>query len=162
MLAHPITYLGLSVGLLFLDLLTGKFLMFPIEFVVPVALSAWYCSPGLAYLIAVMLPVGRFPISAFVELRSSVPFALANAGVRIAVLVLLAYLVARVARLTRELQKQVDHYVTICAWSKTVEYQGEWISFEEYLGRRFNVVITHGISPAEAERALAELDGEQS
>jgi hypothetical protein len=37
-----------------------------------------------------------------------------------------------------------------------VEYQGEWVTFEEYLSRRFNVSITHGISPAEAARLIEE------
>ena len=42
--------------------------------------------------------------------------------------------------------------VKICAWSRMVEYQGEWLSFEQYLQRRFNVDTSHGISPVEAER----------
>jgi len=42
--------------------------------------------------------------------------------------------------------------VKICAWSRTVEYGGEWLSFEQYLQRRFNVDTSHGISPVEAER----------
>jgi len=93
-----------------------------------------------------------------VEKPSSVEVVVANASVRIAVLVFLAFLVARVARLTSELRRRIETLVTVCAWSKTVEHEGEWLSFEDYLRRRFNIQITHGISPAEAERALAELD----
>lgn len=51
-----------------------------------------------------------------------------------------------------------EHYrnlVTLCAWSRSVEYKGEWISFEEYLRRKFNISATHGISP----EALSELFG---
>jgi CHASE3 domain sensor protein len=43
-----------------------------------------------------------------------------------------------------------EHYrnlVTLCAWTRSVEYEGEWISFEEYLRRKFNLSATHGISP---------------
>jgi len=43
-----------------------------------------------------------------------------------------------------------EHYrnlVTLCAWSRSVEYEGEWISFEEYLRRKFSISATHGISP---------------
>lgn len=50
--------------------------------------------------------------------------------------------------------------VTICAWSRTVEYEGEWLSFEEYLSRRFGLDASHGISPAEAEKAFGLMDGE--
>jgi len=43
-----------------------------------------------------------------------------------------------------------EHYrnlVTLCAWTRSVEYEGEWISFEEYLRRKFHLSATHGISP---------------
>jgi CHASE3 domain sensor protein len=43
-----------------------------------------------------------------------------------------------------------EHYrnlVTLCAWTRSVEFDGEWISFEEYLRRKFNISATHGISP---------------
>lgn len=60
--------------------------------------------------------------------------------------VVILMLVRRLARL--------QHLVTICAWSRTVEYEGEWLSFENYLERRFNLSTSHGISPAEAEKAF--------
>jgi len=48
------------------------------------------------------------------------------------------------------LARGAEHYrnlVTLCAWTRSVEYEGEWISFEEYLRRKFNVSATHSISP---------------
>ncbi|MBA2432159.1 MAG: hypothetical protein H0V56_08595 [Chthoniobacterales bacterium] len=33
-----------------------------------------------------------------------------------------------------------------------VEYEGEWLSFENYLKRRFNISTSHGMSPALFER----------
>lgn len=44
--------------------------------------------------------------------------------------------------------------VTVCAWSRTVRYRGEWMQFEQYLSKRFGLIATHGISP----RALAKLE----
>ncbi len=52
---------------------------------------------------------------------------------------------------------KLRNLVTMCAWSRTIEYEGEWISFEEYLSRRFNISTSHGISPKEAQRALDEM-----
>lgn len=49
---------------------------------------------------------------------------------------------------------RIQGLVTVCAWSRTVEYEGAWVSFEEYLRRRFHLDTSHGISPAEAEKAL--------
>ena len=147
--------MGLAV--LLLDLLTGPFLLFPILFVLPVTLSAWFSSPRAAYILAVLLPLGRFFIAVFVDKPAPLIYMVANALIRVAVLVLLAFLVGRTARQTKALREQVAGLVTVCAWSRTVEYKGEWISFEEYLKRRFNLDTSHGISPAEAQKAFADL-----
>ncbi len=51
---------------------------------------------------------------------------------------------------------KMHNYLTMCAWTNTVEYEGEWISFEEYLHRRFGIDVSHGLSPVEADRLLAK------
>jgi CHASE3 domain sensor protein len=54
-----------------------------------------------------------------------------------------------------------EHYrnlVTLCAWTRSVEYEGEWISFEEYLRRKFQVSTTHGISPEALTQIQVGLD----
>lgn len=53
--------------------------------------------------------------------------------------------------------RNYERLIKVCAWSKTVEYEGEWISYEDYLHRRFNVSVSHGISP-EAMEKLEEQD----
>jgi hypothetical protein len=158
LLSRPLTHVALGVGLLLLDLVTGRYLQFPILFVIPVCLAAWYCADARwSYALAVALPLGRAGIASLIELPSPLPYILGNAAVRIAVLALLAYFVARTARQTRELRGRVDELVKMCAWSRTVEYQGEWLSFEEYLKRRFQLDTTHGIAPEQSERLQAQL-----
>jgi CHASE3 domain sensor protein len=54
-----------------------------------------------------------------------------------------------------------EHYrnlVTLCAWTRSVEYEGEWISFEEYLRRKFHVSTTHSISPEALSQIQVGLD----
>jgi hypothetical protein len=148
------THLALGAGILLLDLFASDFLLFPILFVIPVALSAWFCNARLAYALAVLLPFGRLLTDEFVHHPSPFVYIVANCAIRMAVLVLLAFLVSRTARQTKALEQRVQSLVTVCAWSRTVEYEGEWISFEKYLLRRFNVNTSHGISPAEAEKAF--------
>ena len=160
-LPRSATHVFLGIAILLLDLVTGPFLLFPILFVIPVTLSAWYCSARLAYSLAFLLPVGRLFIAAFVDTPSPFLFIMANCLIRIAVLVLLSFLVCRTTRQTRELEQRVNTLVNICAWSRTVEYQGEWISFEEYLLRRFHINTTHGISPAEAKKLLDQLEQDE-
>ncbi|HKB90447.1 MAG TPA: CHASE3 domain-containing protein [Opitutaceae bacterium] len=51
--------------------------------------------------------------------------------------------------------QNLERFVTVCAWSKTIKYNDRWLSFEEYLRDRFGVTITHGISEKAAEKILA-------
>ena len=47
--------------------------------------------------------------------------------------------------------ERLGRLVTICAWSRTIHFNGEWLTLEEYLARRFNVNVTHGISPQQLD-----------
>jgi CHASE3 domain sensor protein len=57
--------------------------------------------------------------------------------------------------------------VTMCAWSKRVQYQNQWIPLEEYMRKRFGIRISHGISQEEydkwavSETADESLQGER-
>ena len=143
--------------ILLLDLVTGPFLLFPILFIIPVALAAWFRSARLAYTLAFLLPLGRFFIAAFIDNPSPLIYIVANALIRVAVLVFMAFLVSRIARQTKEMERRVNDLVTMCAWSRTIEYEGEWISFEQYLLRRFKINTSHSISPAEAKKAFGAI-----
>jgi CHASE3 domain sensor protein len=63
------------------------------------------------------------------------------------------------------LARGAEHYrnlVTLCAWTRSVEYDGEWISFEEYLRRKFNLSATHGISPEALSQISVGLEGQNN
>ena len=77
--------------------------------------------------------------------RASLVLVVVVTVVFVAAILVLALRVSRLQRLAR-----------MCAWSRTIEFEGEWISFEDYLERRFNIATTHGISPAEAAKMRAE------
>ena len=51
--------------------------------------------------------------------------------------------------------------VTSGAWSKLIEYEGEWLSIEDYLMRRFHAQITHGMSDVEAKKFLTLINEEK-
>lgn len=51
-----------------------------------------------------------------------------------------------------------DELVTVCAWSQTVRHDGEWISFERYMQRRFGLLVTHGIAPNAAAQLVAQAE----
>jgi hypothetical protein len=51
-----------------------------------------------------------------------------------------------------------EQFVTVCSWSNTVKYEGEWMPFADYLESRFGLLTTHGMSPKAAERLRSEED----
>lgn len=161
-LRHPATHLLCSAGILMLDLVTGPFLQFPILFVLPVAAAAWHVGSRLAYSLAVVLPVGRLAVAWLIDQPSPTAYIVVNCLIRIMVLLFIAYLVRRIVRRAQMLEGRLDSLVTVCAWSRTVEYEGEWLSFEEYLRRRFKVQVSHGISPEESARLKKSPDALQS
>lgn len=53
--------------------------------------------------------------------------------------------------------RELEGLITVCAWTRRVQWQGHWISFEEYLARRFNLRCTHGICDEAAQQMREEL-----
>lgn len=56
--------------------------------------------------------------------------------------------------------KQFEELVTVCAWTKTIQHQGRWMTFEQYLQKRFGISVTHGISRAAYDKLRAGVDTE--
>jgi GAF domain-containing protein len=66
----------------------------------------------------------------------------------------------QIENVSTELERlsRLREIVTMCAWTRRLELEGEWLSVENYLERRFGIEVSHGIS-AEALHALErELD----
>jgi hypothetical protein len=47
---------------------------------------------------------------------------------------------------------RMEPVVQMCASSRTIEYGGEWLSFEGYLQRHFGISTSQAVSPAECDR----------
>jgi GAF domain-containing protein len=46
-----------------------------------------------------------------------------------------------------------DHLLTVCAWTRRVLVNGEWLTFEQFLSQKLGYAVTHGIHPD----AMAEI-----
>jgi hypothetical protein len=137
----------MGIGILALDLLTPPSLMFPILFVLPVALSALCCSARLAYVLAVLLPFGRFCIATFADATGSIAANTANALIRVAVLSFLAFLVAHTGHLRREI-KVLRGRLPICMWCKRIrDEEGSWQKIETYITEHSEADFSHGLCP---------------
>ncbi len=54
--------------------------------------------------------------------------------------------------------RDLENLITVSAWSRKIQVDGEWVSFEEFLTDRLGVSITHGIDPDTAEEIHREMD----
>jgi len=43
--------------------------------------------------------------------------------------------------------KDVDRLVTVCAWTKKIWIDGEWLGFDEFLTDRLGLPVSHGMHP---------------
>lgn len=50
--------------------------------------------------------------------------------------------------------------VRMCAWSRRILFQDQWISVEAYLRARFGVIVTHGLADDALESLIHEIEGE--
>lgn len=66
-----------------------------------------------------------------------------------------AILAGTVAWLVVRRLHQLEGLIKVCAWTQRVQWEGHWVTFEEYLAKRFNLHCTHGISD-EAARKLGQ------
>ena len=148
-LSRPLIYAISGAGVLLLDYATGRLIMFPFLFVIPVTFAAWFYSKRAAYMLAVLLPFGRFIVANLFEHSDPFVFLLINALIRITVLWFLAFLVARTARQTKELErrvKQLEGILPICMFCKRIrdEHQN-WHQLEGYITEHSSAQFSHGL-----------------
>jgi CHASE3 domain sensor protein len=72
-------------------------------------------------------------------------------------IVLAAALAAAVAWWLVQRIRDREGMITVCAWTRRVQWQGRWVSFEEYLSNRFDLRCTHGICDEVAEQIKREV-----
>jgi hypothetical protein len=138
----------ISAGVIALDILTCPYIEFPITFVVPVSLGAWYLGsrPGVGF--GLVLVGCRFGIAITSEAGFQPVWAVAvNAGIRALVLVGLAVLVAKARQKLRlkERVRVLEGILQICAFCKKIRRpDGVWEQLEAYVSERSAAQFSHG------------------
>ena len=155
--ATPAVIAAVSIGL---DYLTGPFIQFPIAFVIPVALAAWFVHARLAYVLAVVQPLARLGFTCLWH-TPWLPFdSEVNCFIRITILIFIAYLTIRTARQTHELEKEVrmlEGLLPVCSYCKKIRDEGNnWQQMESYIAKHSEAEFTHGICPECAKRFFGD------
>jgi CHASE3 domain sensor protein len=71
----------------------------------------------------------------------------------VSVAVALAFVVMILLRLDK-----LQQFVTVCAWTGQVKYQGQWLRLDEYLKRHFGLSVSHSLSEEAAEKMKHEIE----
>lgn len=58
--------------------------------------------------------------------------------------------------------EKLQQFVTICAWTGQVKDGDRWIRLDEYLGRRFGLSVSHGVSREAAIKMMREMEAKNA
>jgi hypothetical protein len=143
----------LSALTLTADYLTGPYISFPVLFIFPVALMAWFRSCRWAIFLSLVLCAARQEMSVHwqAETKFSLSIIFINTEIRMVVLFLVALLISRVARQQRGLLTKVrvlEGILPVCSFCKKIRNdENVWESIETYIGRRSEAQFSHSICP---------------
>ena len=150
---QPLWWVALGAAMLTIDYLTSQSANFPVVYVLPIILAAWYSGKWPAVGLAIAVPFFRllFVVPPSRLDQGMVPLALATA-LRGIVIIILALWFARLAEFERALQRQVkvlEGLLPICAHCKSIRNEaGEWERMEGFISRRSEAEFSHGVCPS--------------
>ncbi len=150
---HPLWWVAIAAPLVWIDYITGSNTQFPVAYVIPVTLAAWYSGRLPAVALAVAMPV--IHVLFFVGLSSqtgSTATLLVTTAIRGAVIVAMALWFARLSEHERELRRHVqtlEGLLPICAFCKKIRNEsGEWERLEKFIAARSEAKFSHAFCPA--------------
>jgi CHASE3 domain sensor protein len=54
--------------------------------------------------------------------------------------------------------EKLQEFVTVCAWTGQVRFQGQWLRLDEYLQRQFGISVSHSLSQEAADKMQQEIE----
>lgn len=54
--------------------------------------------------------------------------------------------------------EKLQEFVTVCAWTGQVKFQGQWLRLDEYLKSRFDIAVSHSMSQEAADKMMKEIE----
>jgi K+-sensing histidine kinase KdpD len=159
---HPLWWVGIAGLLLWVDYVTGPKTQFPVVYVIPVTLAAWYSGrwPALALALAMPLVHAVFLVVLWKQ-RGSMAALVATTTIRGAVVIAMALWFARLSEHERELRRHVQRLeglLPICSFCKRIRNaSGEWERLEAFIAERSEAQFSHGFCPSCWKTHYAEL-----
>ena len=143
------------------DFLAGPVVFFPFLFVIPVALMAWNCGLRTALKLGAVLCIMRICVQYAWGIPYTLPVAIINAIIRLAILFFITFLCGKLSEQTQALRARVrtlEGLLPTCAYCKDIrDEEGEWQQMEEYVASRSAAQFTHGICPKCVTKHFSEV-----
>ena len=150
---NPLWWVAVTGILLAIDYATALYDQFPVGYVIPVALAAWYSGrrPALAQAIVTPLIHLMFQLVLWKQ-TGDLALLLFQTVLRTAGIVVMALWFARLSKHERELHRHVETLeglLPICAFCKSIRNDaGEWERLEKFISKRSDAQFSHGFCPA--------------
>lgn len=149
-----------AIVVLLADLRSPRGLTATALYVIPILVSLVADRPGLTYSVAagctllVMVGLNFSP-------DIGVPLWIVATDRTIVVILLwvTAWLGVEITRAKRQI-RDLEKWLTLCAWTKQVNVDGEWIPIERYLAEYCGLKLTHGMSQEALNRFMGEVGRE--
>lgn len=157
----PIFWIGISIILLVADYFAGPFIQFPITYLIPISLAAWYNGRSWGLAFAFIMPLVRLYFNLALW---TIPWTYIEASIncinRIVIFTLFVLLISRIAKQTSELTKEVhilSGLLPICSYCKKIKDESnQWQPIEHYVTQHSDALFTHGICPECAEKYYSQ------
>ncbi|HVM49774.1 MAG TPA: hypothetical protein VMU04_17230 [Candidatus Acidoferrum sp.] len=152
----PLIWAGLAAVILGADYFAGPFIHLAILFVIPVALAAACSRPWWGIAFATLMPAAHLLFSFTEPARGPLADSLANAGIRMVVLVTFSVLIARVTRQAREI-RVLHGLLPVCGFCKRIRNEEQnWQPIESFISQRSEASFTHTVCPDCAKQHYGE------
>jgi hypothetical protein len=137
---HWVSILVLVAGA---DFMSSASIQFPILYMLPIALVSWSGKRNQALALALILPCLRLIFHLIWDVPWLVVDTIVNILIRIAVFLILAYLIS----FAKELQI-LRGFLHVCGYCGRIRNSdGSWISPQEYIIHHSEAMLSHGICP---------------
>jgi hypothetical protein len=163
----------------FVDYITGYESLFFIFYFLPVALLAWFVGRRAGWAMAIASGMAWW----IVDRAGGHPYPhewyrIWNAFTCYVAFALMGYFVCEIRqqldkqrrlnhalaeshdalqRSTQEIRKLQSQIQTVCAWTKRIRVDGQWVSFEDFLLGQLGIFVTHGLSEEAADDLRRQL-----
>ena len=149
---HPLWWIGLAAALAWVDYLNGPGTQFPVLYIIPMILAAWYSGRWPALMLAITMPMVHILLLVLWWQPDNIGTLVAAASFRGAVIMVLALWFARFSEHERALEHHVqtlEGLLPICTFCKSIRNDaGEWERLEKFISTRSEAQFSHGFCPA--------------